>query len=323
MNKKYIIIACTLSILCAALMFNHFTQNKNIPTLAVANYGPHASLDNAIIGLKDQLRKEGFREGETIAYDISHVSFDSNLIQQMLSKLRSKKPKAMVVMTTPIAQAAKGKIHDIPLIFSVITDPVAAGLIKERHKADGNMTGGADTQDLKAFLHFAKSLLPQAKTVGLLYATSESNDLALLQMMKKEAKSLHMHVVAIPIEQSRDISLRMEEFKGKVDFIYVGTSGPIQPALPSIASKARAMKIPVFNVEEQAVKDGLALASFGIDYIAIGRNIGKIAAEILRGKDVKDLPPCYPSAKDHHGVINKHLAKQYQIQIPLHVDIVG
>lgn len=289
--------------------------------MVIANYGPHASLNAAIEGFKKKMHANGFIENKTIRYEISDVGFDPNLIPQMIISLKAKNPKLMLVMTTPVAQAAKGKIHNIPLIYTVITDPIEAGLIKEKNKAEPNITGSSECQDLTVFLKFSQSLLPQATRVGLLYATSESNDVALVNMMKKSASALGMSVVAIPVEQARDVQIRMQEFKNKVDFIYVGTSGPIQPTLPVIAAEARKMHIPVFNAESQAVRDGMALASFGVDYISVGRNAGILAAEVLRGRKISDLAPLYPKAEDHHGVIHKKLAEKFDVAIPVNVEI--
>lgn len=322
MNKRSLCLIAALIILIVTFITYNNINGKKLPIVAIANYGPHASLDAAIRGFKEQMEIEGFIENKIIRYEIADVGFDPALIPQMLSSLKAQNPEVMLVMTTPVAQAAKGKFRDIPLIYTVITDPVEAGLIKAKYQPDANMTGSSDMQDLKAFLHFAKSILPQAKTVGLLYATSESNDLALVNMMRFNASAIGMEVLAVPVEQARDVPIRVQEFKGKVDLIYVGASGPIQPTLPAIAAAARKMHIPVFNFEVQAVKDELALASFGVDYTAVGRNAGKLAAAVLKGTKVSELTPLYLAAIDHHGVINKKLAEHFGIKIPLNIEIV-
>lgn len=321
MKNFFYFIAVFIIFITAFTIYNNKTHNAP-PVIAIANYGPHASLDAAIAGFKEQMRAEGFTENQNIRYETADVGFDPILIQQMLISLKAKNPKAMLVMTTPVAQAAKGKIQDIPLIYTVITDPVEAGLIKEKYKADGTITGSSDMQDLKAFLKFAQSILPEAKRVGLLYATSEANDIALINMMKVSAAELDMAVIAIPVEQARDVQMRMQEFKNKVDLIYVGTSGPIQPTLPVISAEARKMHIPVLNVEAQAVRDGLALASFGVDYKAVGKNAAKLTADVLRGQKISDLTPLYPTAEDHHGVVNQKLAAEFSITIPANTEIV-
>jgi putative ABC transport system substrate-binding protein len=322
MNKPpFYFIAVFIIFITAFTIYNNKTHNK-LPVVAIANYGPHASLDAAIAGFKEQMRAEGFIENQNIRYEIADVGFDTSLISQMLISLKAKNPKAMLVMTTPIAQAAKGKIHDIPLIYTVITDPVEAGLIKEKYKPEVKITGSSDMQDLNAFLKFAKSVLPEARRVGLLYATSEANDIALVNMMKASALAYDMSVIAIPVDQARDVQTRMQQFKNKVDLIYVGTSGPIQPTLPVISAEARKMYIPVFNVEATAVKDGLALASFGVDYKAVGRNAGKLVSAVLRGQKIIDLTPLYPVPEDHHVLINKKLATELGITIPSDIEIV-
>ncbi len=322
MTRKFIYFTATLIISTLAFIIHHNKANHGLSVLAIANYGPHASLDATITGFKDQMQAEGFIENQNIYYEIADVGFDPSLISQMLFSLKAKNPKAMLVMTTPVAQAAKGKIHDIPLIYTVVTDPIEAGLITEKHSSNANITGSSDMQDLKAFLEFAKSILPKSKNIGLLYATSEANDVALVNMMKSAASEFDMSVLAIPVEQARDVQIRMQEFKDKVDFIYVGTSGPIQPTLPIISIEARKMHIPVFNAESQAVKDGLALASFGVDHLAVGRNAGKLAAAILRGHKISDLIPSYPTSADHQGVINKKIAQEFGVNIPSNLEIV-
>ncbi|MDF2965273.1 MAG: hypothetical protein K0Q51_661 [Rickettsiaceae bacterium] len=287
-----------------------------LPTVAIANYGLHSSLEDSIVGLKEELTRQGFIEGKTVNYEIKDVGFNAALIPQLITQLKSKKPSVMVAMTTPIAQYAKGKVKDIPLIYNVITDPVQAGLLQNSDIANGNLTGSSDKQDLNTLLKFARQLIPHASKVGILYATSEANDLALVDMMKEAAKQNNMEVLAIPVEQARDVPIRMQAFKNKVDFIYVGTSGPIQPALPAIAAEANKMKIPVFNVNEEAVHNKLTLASFGVSYKQVGINAGKLVAEILKGKSVSSLKPLYPTISDHNGFISRSKAESLNIKIP-------
>lgn len=322
MKKNFFyFIAVVITLVIAFITYNNKVNNK-LPVVAIANYGPHTSLDAVIAGFKEQMQVEGFTENQTIRYEIADVGFDHALIPQTIASLRAHHPKAMVVISTPIAQFAKGKIKNLPLIYSSVTDPVGVGLLQEYNKSDGNMTGSSDMQDLNSLLQFAKSLLPNAKSIGLLYATSDSNDTSLVKMMQSAASEYDMSVVAIPVEQAREMPIRMQGFKGKVDLIYVGVSGPIQPTLPAIAVEAHKMRIPVFNADIQAVRDGLVIAGLGVDYYAVGRNTGKLVSAILHGEKISELVPIYPSAQDHHGVINKKLAIELGIAIPSNIEIV-
>ena len=284
--------------------------------IAIANYGPHSSLDDTITGLKEELATLGFINMKNISFHVSHVNFEATLIQQMLAKLKAEKPQVLVALTTPVAQAAKHMLRDIPLVFASITDPVRAGLIKEPKMGEGNITGASDKQDLAAFLSFVKNILPQAKTVGLLYATGEDNDLALVDMMKSAAASKGMNVLAVSIDHPRDISVKMSLFKGKVDFIYVGASGPIQPSLPAIVREADRFKIPVFNLDEKAVYASEVLGSFAVSYKEVGRHVGQIVSLILKGKKPDQIPIFYPSLKDHKGFLSRSKAKKLGITLP-------
>ena len=316
MFKKIIFISSV--VFAAILIVLSYNKNNNLtidlPLVAIANYGPHSSLDDSIKGFKSYMASQGFIEHKNIAYKISNVGFDSNLIPQMISQLKSLNPKVMLAMTTPVAQAAKNSVKDIPLVFGVITDPVEAGLLKTKDNADANITGASDQQDLDLLLKFAKQVLPNAYRVGVLYSTSEANDKALVKMLEVAAAKLKMQVVAIAVDQPRDVPIRMQGFRDNVDFIYIGTSGPIQPTLAAIVMEADKMHIPIFNVSEEAVQKNQVLGSFGVDYVQVGANAGRIVAEILKGE--KNIPPIYPTAKDHHGFISKKRLDQMKLGLP-------
>lgn len=306
------LIAITIGLI-AALTTRH---ESDLPVVAIANYGPHHSLDAAIRGFKKELEAEGFIDGKTVHYEMADVSFNTSMIPQMIGNLKAKQPEVMMLMGTPIAQFAKGSIKDIPLVYNVITDPVVSGLIVDAAHSTGNMVGSSDQQDMRAVLQFVKKLLPHAKRVGLLYATAENNDQALLQMMQKAAKQEAMELVAIPVDQARDVQLRMQGFKDKVDVIYVGTSGAIQPTLPVISAEATKMGIPIVNVDQEAVESGLVLASYGVDYEHVGANAGRLAAEILRGKAIQNMKPAFPVSDDHKGFVNRKKAEFFGVVIP-------
>jgi len=300
MRNKFVLV---LPILLLVTVFT----SQALPLVAIANYGPHTSLEDSITGIKKELALQGYIEHKNIAYLIVDVGFDTALIPQMISNLKSKHPTVIVAQATPVAQFAKHAVKDIPLVFTAITDPVAAGL--------DDVSGSSDRQNLRAMLQFAKLLLPQAKRVGLLYSTAEANDLALVSMMKAATAAEGMQLLCIPVEHTRDVPLRMQAFNGKVDIIYVGVSGVVQPSLPAIAASAKKMGIAVFNADFVAVKQGQVLASFGVDYQAVGMNAGKLVAQVLRGAEVYKAEPIYPSLKDHKGYISQAKAKELGLKI--------
>ena len=315
MKKSLIVMTLTIT-LFVIINTNQFHQKKAMPFIAIANYGPHETLTATIDGFKKQMQVEGFTENVNIRYKTMDVSFQPTLIAQMIASLQSKKPDILVVLSTPVAQVAKGMVHDTPIVYASIADPVAIGILKTLHQAEKNITGCSDMQDLNAFLEFTKTLLPKAQHIGFLYSTSEANDEALLHTLKKHAKEFKMKVIAIPIDQERDIPVRIQALKNKADFIFTSHSGTIQPALPVIAAEAEKMHIPILNADCQAVRDGLALASHGVSFEQVGKKSGEIAARLLQGTPIDKITPQYLSKEDHKAVINQAIAKKYAIQIP-------
>ncbi len=315
-TKKFFFISSFIAVVVALIGLQLSTSNTHLPLIAIANYGPHSSLEATITGVKEELARGGFIEGKTVRYAVADVGFDIALIPQMLVQLKRQQPKLMVVLATPLAQCAKGMITDIPLVFAAVTDPVAAGLLTSPVASCGNVTGSAEKQDMAAVLDFARALLPGTQRVGVLYGTGESNDCALVEMMQEAAQAAGMKVLAVPVDQARDVPVRMQQLKNKIDVLYVGSSGPIQPALPIIAGIADELGIPVINVDEAAVRDGLVLASFGVDFNRVGANAGKLAAQILEGTSVVALPPLYPTLHDHRGLINRRRAAMLGLTVP-------
>lgn len=315
MLKSKIFIAAILAAAAAFFIFTNNTSKKDdLPLIAIANYGPHSSLIETIAGLKKKLADLGYIEDKTVRYEISDVNFETSMILQMFSKLKSHRPKIIVVLSTPIAQAAKNTIKDIPIVYADVTDPAAAGLIS--NDIHNNITGASDKQDVSLVLKLAKDLIPNAKKLGVLYSIGEANDAALVKMLEQSAKTLGLEVISVPVEHSRDASTRMMAFKGNVDFIYTGSSGGIQAALPAIAAAADAMSIPLFNFNADEVKSNLALASFGVSHRQVGSNAAILVDKILKGENPGSIAVMHPKISDHSAYINLKKAHKLGIIIP-------
>ena len=282
---------------------------KSKPKIGVANLGPHPSLEATISGMVAELAKSGLKSD--IDYELinQHVSFEPSMIRPMLAQIKAKRPDVLVTLTTPVSQAAQAMNFQVPHIFASITDPGSVGL---------NLSGASDKQDLDAVLSLAKKLLPNAKKVGLLYSTSEANDAALKKILTRKSKEHNLELLSVGIDQPRDIPLRIQKlFQGenKVDFIYVGVSGMIQPSLPAIVAASDKMKIPVFNADESGVLSHMALASNGVNYFKVGANTGKLVFEILKNKSKDNKTKIInPKPEDHEAFISKKRAKFFGIR---------
>ena len=286
--------------------------------IAIANFGDHPQLNAAVAGFKAELAAEGFKEGTDVVYTLDHVNFDATLVPQMLTKIEAQKPALVLTVTTPVSQMAKNALakSGTPIVFTAVTDPVAAGLVPSWDKGGDGITGSSDMQDVDATFKFARSLLPNAKTIGVPFNPGEANDAALVKIMKEKAPAEGFAIAEVGVDNANDIPQRVASLAGKADVIYVPESNLIQPAVAAVASAALAAKIPVINTDEGPVKQGIVPASFSMSYDKVGRNAGKLAVRILKGEKPADVAPAKPAYEDHAATLSKKGAAAFGMAIP-------
>ncbi len=143
--------------------------------VGIANFGEHPQLNASIAGFKEAMAANGFAEGTDVVYSESHTNFDASLVPQMIAKLQAENPKLIYTITTPVSQIAKKALagSGIPIVFSAVTDPVAAKLVPSWDKGDDGMTGASDLHDIAAVLEFTHKFLPDAKRLALPYNPGE------------------------------------------------------------------------------------------------------------------------------------------------------
>ncbi|MGI6851834.1 ABC transporter substrate-binding protein [Mesorhizobium sp. 1B3] len=286
--------------------------------IGIANFGEHPQLNASIDGFKKALAEAGYVEGKDVVYTESHTNFDASLVPQMISKLQAEQPKLIYTVTTPVSQIAKKALagSGIPVVFSAVTDPVAAKLVPSWDAGDEGMTGATDLQDVAAVMTFTKKLLPEAKRYGLPYNPGEANDVALLEKFKEAAPAAGFEVVSVGVDNVNEIQQRIASFAGKADVIYTPASNLLQPAVAAVSAAARQAGIPIVNSDDGAVRNGVVPASFAVNYDKVGENAGKIAAQILKGADPKSIPPTRPAYEDHAPLISKSAMKAFGVEIP-------
>lgn len=286
--------------------------------IGIANFGEHPQLNASIAGFKKALADAGYVEGKDVVYSESHTNFDASLVPQMIAKLQAEQPKLMYTVTTPVSQIAKKALagSGIPIVFTAVTDPVAAKLVPSWDAGDDGMTGASDLQDIAAVMEFTRKLLPDAKRFGVPYNPGEANDVALVEKIKELAPAAGFEVVAVGVDNVNDIQQRIASFAGKADVIYTPASNLLQPAIAAVSAAARQAGIPIVNSDDGAVRNGVVPASFAVNYEQVGINGGKIAAEILKGKDPKTIAPSRPAYADHAPTISRKTMAAFGVEIP-------
>lgn len=254
-------------------------------TIGIGQFAEHASLDNCREGFLAGLKDAGYVEGDNLDVLFDNAQADGGTANQIANDFVSKKVDLICAIATPMAQSAFGAAKDtnIPVIFTAVTDPVAAELAKEDKTPNGNITGTSDKLPVESQLEMIRAILPDAKKIGIMYSTSEVNSVSAIAEYKAAAANYGFEIVESGISTAADIPLAADDLVGKVDCINNLTDNTVVSSLPIILDKAAAKNIPVFGSEVEQVKIG-CLATVGLDYYDLGKQTGAMAAQVLSGE---------------------------------------
>jgi len=272
----------------------------------------HPALDAVEKGIQDELAARGI----TATFDLQNANGDVNTATQIATKFKTDGVDAVVAIATPTAVAAANTIKDIPVIFSVVTDPVGAGLVTSIDKGEGNVTGLSDKTDvLQHITLFAK--VAGIKTLGYIYTSSEANSASSLKDVEAACTALGIKLVTQSINNSSEVKQATGAIISRVDGIYLTTDNTVFSALPALVEVALGAKKPVFSSDVTSALEGGCLLASGFDYYKAGRATGVIVADVLGGKAPADIPVKFqtdPSESDF--LVDLDVAKKCGITIP-------
>lgn len=285
------------------------TKVKHVGILQVVQ---HPSLDKAYNGFKKELKKEGFVEGKNLKIDYQNAQNSQDNLKSMSDKLVKEKSDMILAIATPAAQSVANATQDIPTVVTAVTDLKAAKLVKSDERPGRNVTGTTDMVSIDKQIELLLSIVPKAKTIGVMYNAGEANskiqaDLAIAALKKAGVKA-----VVKTANTTNDVQQVTETLAGKVQGIYVPTDNTFASAASVIGKVVKEKKIPLVAGSTDQIKTG-GLATIGIDYELLGEQTGKMAAKILKGKA---KPADMPVEKAHELklVVNKDMAKALGIK---------
>lgn len=283
--------------------------------VGVTQISDHPSLDNCRNGFIKGLKEEGYIEGENLDIDFQSAQDVPANASQIAQNFASTGKDLVCGIATPSAQALYTACYEknIPVIFNAVSDPVAAKLAVSETEAMDGITGISDALPVEDQLKLIRAVLPEAKKIGILYTTSEANSVSTLETYKKLAPQYGFEIVESGVGQKSEIPQAADIILSKVDCVSNMTDNAVVASLSVLLEKANAAKIPVFGSEEEQVKNG-CIASAGLDYFNLGIQAGKMAARVLGGEKVSDIP--YETLKESKLTVNSGVAAELGITLP-------
>ncbi|MEZ2128565.1 MULTISPECIES: ABC transporter substrate-binding protein [unclassified Sinorhizobium] len=282
-------------------------------TVAVTAIVEHPALDAARNGVRDALAAAGYKEGENLKFVYQSAQGNPATAAQIARQFVGDEPDVIVPISTPSAQAVVSSTRDIPVVFTAVSDPLGAQLVKDMDKPGGNVTGLSDMSPVGEHVALIKEILPNVKSIGYLYNPGEANSVSLLGVLKTEAEKAGVKIVESAATKSAEVQGAARSLVGRADAIYIPTDNTIISALEGAVAVAEEGKLPLFTADTDSVSRG-AIAALGFNYYDVGKQTGDIVVRVLKGEKPGDIPVKIAAGSDL--VVNKAAAAKMGVTLP-------
>ena len=309
--KKLLCGALSLTMVLSLAACGGDAASGEVPVIGICQYGQHGSLDNCREGFLQGLEEAGLVEGTDYTIDYQNASFDDNMAIQIAQAFSAEDADLMVGIATPAATAcyAAAEDKDIPVVFTAITDPVGAKL------DSGNITGTSDVLPVQGQLELIRAIQPEADTIGIVYTTSEANSVYSIGVYEDLAADYGFTIEAIGVTAQSEVTQAVDTLISQgVDCLSNLTDNNVVGVLGSILEKTNEAGIPVYGSEIEQMELG-CVAGAGLDYVQLGIQTGKMAAQILTGEATcEDLP--YETIENYGLYVNSNALAAMGLTLP-------
>ncbi|MGQ7564034.1 ABC transporter substrate-binding protein [Streptococcus sp. P25B114] len=277
--------------------------------VGVLQYMEHESLTAAREGFVAELADNGYKEGDKLVLDYQNAQGDQANLQTISEQLIDGNDLVLAI-ATPAAQSLATVSTETPILFTAVTDPISADLVESLEKPGGLLTGTSDQAPIDKQVELLGQAVPDAKTVGILYTTSERNSEVQVEQAEKLLKEAGYKVVLKGITSSNEVQDATTSLMKDVDAVFVPTDNTVAATMSMIGELSAEHKVPVIGGSTDMVDQG-GLLTYGTNYEALGRQTAKMAIKIIEGEKVTEVPVEYPEAVNLH--VNEEMAQKLGI----------
>ena len=302
------------ALLVAVLLAFTTSVNAQPVKIAVNQFVEHPALNAVLEGFKADLKENGL----VVEYKDYNAHGNMGTTSQIATQIASDEPDLILAIATPSAQAC-AKMYDkapqlahTPMLFSAITDPLAAGLVKDYAHPGPNITGVSNQMPMDKHLDMIRRFLPDLKKIGIMYNAGEANSVSNVKRLKAAAVARNITIIDAPVTNSADVYQAAQSLVGKVDAVYVPTDNTVVSAIEAVVKVCERTKLPLFSADTDSVKRG-AIAALGFDYYLHGKQTGAMARKILAGTKPEALPVEFQ--KDLSFTVNPKAAERMGLVI--------
>lgn len=318
--RRFRILAAAMTATVAVMLSGCASPETSQPTsdehyiIAITHVSRLSVIDDNIAAFKDALADAGYVEGDNVTYVQQDANGQRSNIGLLARSIVDRKPDLIYALGTDL-NLALNQLTTGNILFGLMTDPLGSGVVQDLNEPGKNTSGTSDYIDPATYFDYLQLALPDAKVVGLMGNTGETNTELQIELFQKEAESRGLETVVVPVPTTNDIVPSIRSLSGRVDVILVGADATLSSADEVVVTTATDAGIPVvFNGSGEAKKG--ALLGIGPDYAKLGTVSGQQAAEVLGGKSPGEIPVAFPGDLDLVAArVNAKVAAQFNIDI--------
>lgn len=283
-------------------------------TVGLIQLTEHPSLDEIAAAIQAQLSAQATERGITIDVDLQNAQGDTSTINTICQQFVASDVDLIIAIATPAAQGAAAAIDgtDIPLIFSAVTDPVAAELVDSIEAPGGNITGTSDAIPVEKIFALAAELTPDVKSFGLLYNTSEVNSVSVIEETKAYLDAQGISYTEGAVTTTADVQISAANLFASCDAVFSPIDNTVASAMAVVADEAIKAGKPMYVAADSMVADG-GLATVGVNYTNLGTQTADMALKVLDGTSPADIP--VEVLKDNSVVVNTETAEAINVDV--------
>jgi ABC-type uncharacterized transport system substrate-binding protein len=258
--------------------------------IAVAYFAPEPSWEDCFNGLVDELRTLGFEQGKNLSIRSAHTQGDASHILPILHNYDSSEAEVLVTFSTPMLQGALATIRHKPIVFTYVTDPLAAGAGKSWTDHDPRVTGVGTMVPVAECIRVLRALFPNLKRLGTLYNAGEVNSTRVIDLLRPACHDAGIELVAISIAATSEAPQAAQALASRqVEALYLPNDNLVYQAFPAVMQAANRARLPVFNGDPAYLGKGI-FASVGPGYRAAGQAAAHKLARVLAGEKPAVIP---------------------------------
>ncbi|MBM4351821.1 MAG: ABC transporter substrate-binding protein [Deltaproteobacteria bacterium] len=275
-----------------------------------------ASYSRTREGFIEGMKNLGYENGKNVQFDIQIAEGDRKNAQGIAKDFVRKKVDLICALGTIPSLAALEATKEIPIVYSIVGEPKATGIIESRLSSGKNITGVSMKIPIEKQLEMVQKGVPKLKRLGILYCLSTPQAIVTAEEANQAAKKLGLapQTCSFHYDHLSQLPLVTENMSKGVDAIYIPTD-PILTAkenLLKILEVTHRFRVPVIAVSDDAVELG-ALMALHCDFKEIGKQAAPMAVKILKGIRPTDIPSQMPLS--HRLTVNLKMAKKLGITL--------